>query len=112
MEPLQLLKGMNGGLAAFGKESPKVMAAFNRMDGAAYAAGQLTTKHKELIALGIAVATVCSYCISFHVQRCIEAGATREEILEAAGVGVAFGGSPALAHVGAVLMPALDEFDE
>jgi pyruvate dehydrogenase E2 component (dihydrolipoamide acetyltransferase) len=103
---------LSRGLEAVGKESPKLMAAWNRVDGAAYTEGELSRKHKELMAVAISVATRCSYCIGYHVQHCFEAGATREEIVEAANVGVAFGGSPALAYMGAVLMPALEEFED
>lgn len=112
MKALEHLGEMKRGVAAVGKEAPKFLAGFNRMDTAVYAEGELSRKHKELMAVAISVATRCSYCITYHVQHCFEAGASREEILEAAEVGVAFGGSPALAYMGAVLMPALEEFED
>ena len=82
------------------------------MDGAVYVDGAISRRHKELMAVAVSVATRCSHCVAYHVARCYDAGATREEILEAAQVGVAFGGSPAFAYMGAVLMPALDEFED
>ncbi|MFN0132875.1 MAG: carboxymuconolactone decarboxylase family protein [Phycisphaerales bacterium] len=57
--------------------------------------GALSVKHKELIALGIAVATHCEPCIYAHVEKCFKHGATAAEIMEAAGVGVVMGGGPA-----------------
>jgi len=41
----------------------------------------------------------------------LKAGATREEILEAAMVGVAFGGGPSLAYMSTTLKDALDAFE-
>jgi AhpD family alkylhydroperoxidase len=60
--------------------------------------GVLTTKQKELIALGIAVCMACDYCIAIHVKKNIEAGATKEEMAEACGVALLMGGGPALTY--------------
>jgi AhpD family alkylhydroperoxidase len=60
--------------------------------------GALSTKEKELIALGIAVCATCDYCISIHVKKCYEAGATKEEMAEALGVAILMGGGPALTY--------------
>ena len=48
--------------------------------------GALTTREKELIALGICLAVRREGCINLHVEKCLKADATREQILEAAGV--------------------------
>jgi len=45
------------------------MKGFNEVHHAATADGALSTKEKELIALGIAVAVRCSHCIVAHVER-------------------------------------------
>jgi AhpD family alkylhydroperoxidase len=58
--------------------------------------GVLSTKEKELIALGIAICATCDYCIAIHVKKCFEAGATKEEIAEACGVAILMGGGPAM----------------
>jgi AhpD family alkylhydroperoxidase len=50
--------------------------------------GALKRKEKELVVLGIAVAQCCESCIAVHVQRCLDAGNTAREILEAATVAV------------------------
>jgi AhpD family alkylhydroperoxidase len=60
--------------------------------------GALPVKQKELIALGIAVAVHCEPCIEAHVKKCLGAGATPAEMMEAAGVGVMMGGGPAYTH--------------
>ena len=74
------------------------------------AEGALTVKQKELIAIGIAVAKQCEPCIKLHVQKCLDAGASSEGILEAAGVAVMMGGGPAYTHVPMVI-DALDELE-
>lgn len=61
--------------------------------------GALDKKQKELIALGIAVATHCKPCIYQHTQAAVQEGATPTEVLEAAGVAVLMAGGPAFAHL-------------
>ena len=62
---------------------------------AAVANGALSRAHKELIALGIGIASRCGGCITLHVQAAIAAGATSDEVLDAIGVAVLMGGGPA-----------------
>ncbi|MCJ7443241.1 MAG: carboxymuconolactone decarboxylase family protein [Methanotrichaceae archaeon] len=49
--------------------------------------GALSTKEKALIALASVVALQCDYCVEFHKEVAMSAGATKEEMLEAAAVG-------------------------
>ncbi len=65
--------------------------------------GALSTKEKELIVLGISVATHCEPCILVHMEKAITAGASKAEILEACAVAIAMGGGPAMAYVPLVL---------
>ena len=74
------------------------------------AKGALTVQQKELVAIGIAVAKQCEPCIKLHVKKCLEVGATREEILEAAGVAVMMGGGPSYTHI-PVVIDSLDELE-
>jgi AhpD family alkylhydroperoxidase len=74
------------------------------------AEGELSVKSKELVAIGIAVAKQCEPCIKLHVKKCLDAGATREEILEATGVAVMMGGGPAYTHIPMVI-ESLDELE-
>ena len=73
--------------------------------------GVLSTKQKELIALGIAIAATCDYCIAIHVKKCFEAGATKEEIAETCGVAIMMGGGPALTY-SAFAAKAIEELGE
>ena len=59
--------------------APETMAAFSGLAKAALEPKALDTKTKELIALGISVATRCDGCIAFHAQAAVKQGATRRE---------------------------------
>lgn len=72
--------------------------------------GSLGVKHKELIALAIAVATRCEPCIYAHVQKSLAHGATRQELLEATGVAVMMGGGPAYTYA-PIVVDALDALE-
>jgi len=74
------------------------------------AEGVMTVKQKELVAIGIAVAKQCEPCIKLHVQKCLVAGACKEEILEASGVAVMMSGGPAYTHIPMVI-EAIDELE-
>ena len=65
--------------------------------------GALSLKEKELIALGIGVAHCCVPCIRGHVENCLDAGATKEQILEAACVAVMMAGGPAYTYIPVVI---------
>ncbi len=65
--------------------------------------GALSVREKELIALAIGLSVRCSPCINLHVEKCLKAGATGEQILEAAGVAVMMQGGPSFTHVPEVI---------
>jgi AhpD family alkylhydroperoxidase len=111
-DPLEVMAELEKGMNKIEEECPELSAAFVHMDNAAYIEGELERKYKELIGLGIAVALRCEYCINIHVKQALHEGASREEILEAAAVGVAFGGSPAMAQVSTNVLKALESFEE
>jgi AhpD family alkylhydroperoxidase len=107
-EYYQHLQGLIGKM---GREIPEPMKGFAGLHKAAVADGALTSKVKELIALGIAISVRCDGCISYHVHDALEAGATREEIAETVGVAVLMGGGPAVVY-GSEALEALDQFTE
>lgn len=59
----------------------------------------LSVRDKELIALGIGLALRCAPCIRLHVEKCLKAGATRRQILDAAGVAVMMQGGPTYTYL-------------
>lgn len=91
------------------KESaPDIARGFGGMFQAVMKEGALSVREKELIALAIGLAVRCVPCINLHVDKCLKAGATREQILEAAGVAVMMQGGPSFTHVPEVIH-ALDQ---
>lgn len=88
-------------------EMPDVVKGFRELHQAALKAGALSVREKELMALSIGLAVRCENCIYSHVKACLAAGATREQILEAAGVAVLMQGGPSYTYLPRVL-EALD----
>lgn len=93
------------------QEIPGTMGGFSRLHKAAVAEGTLSTKNKELIALGISIAVLCDSCIAIHVHDALQAGASREEIIETIGVAVLMGGGAALMF-GCEAYEALGQFGD
>ncbi len=106
-----LLNGFMGGLKEFGKDNNSHVKSFMGLLGTAYEPGVMDTKTKELISVAIGVYNRCEYCIVYHVYKAFESGASREEIVEAAMVSVAFGGGPSMAYAVTLLKESLDEFE-
>jgi AhpD family alkylhydroperoxidase len=103
MNSLQTLAQFKGYKANMNREMPEVMKHVDGLFQVSLAEGALSLKEKELIVLGISVATHCEPCILVHMEKCLAAGATRAEILETCGVAIAMGGGPAMAYVPLVL---------
>ncbi len=85
------------------EQTPDLARSFGTFYQAIMKEGALSVREKELIALAIGLALRCTPCINLHVQGCLKAGATREQVLEAAGVAVMMQGGPAFTHVPEVL---------
>lgn len=97
-------------IGRFGAESPGTMEGFRKLHEAAATGGVMDSKTKELIALAIGVAVRCDGCIAFHTRDALQAGATREEILEAINVAILMGGGPAMVY-GVQALEALEQFE-
>ena len=92
------------------ENNKEAMGDFSEFMDSVMEENHLDLKTKELIALTNGITARCKYCIDIHTQKALEAGATREEILEAAYVAIMMGGGPAFTYV-AELKKALDEFE-
>lgn len=77
---------------------PEVAEGFGRLHEAVFSDGKLSLKQKELIAVGISTAVRCSKCLRHHIEMALNAGATKDEILEAVSVGIVMGGGPAISY--------------
>jgi len=78
------------------KMDSKVYKKFLELEEATYTEGELSTKMKELIAIGISAAVNCESCIQWHTEYALKAGATEQEILEALEVAMEIGGGKAI----------------
>lgn len=96
--------------ASLEKAMPETMKGFNQLHKAAIASGALSPMTKELIMLAIGITVRCDGCIAFHVHDALEAGASREEILETIGVAILMGGGPSAVY-GAEALSALEQFE-
>lgn len=94
--------------AALKEASPEVMGAFGDLHKTNVKDGALTVKEKELIALGIAIATRCEGCILSHMNLLIKEGVSRDEVIETINTAVMMSGGPGTVYGG----KALAYFDE
>ena len=99
------LEGLMGQLAA---EAPQVMDGFTKLHEASTEDGALDKKTKELIALAIGITVRCDGCIAYHVHDAVDAGASRQELIETIGVAVMMGGGPSVVY-GCEALQAVDQ---
>jgi AhpD family alkylhydroperoxidase len=97
-------------MTAMKGRAPEIGRAFGPFFQTLMKDGALAAKQKELIALGIGIATRCEPCIYTHVDKCLKLGWTPEEIMEAAGVAVMMGGGPVYTYA-TVVAAALEHFE-
>jgi 4-carboxymuconolactone decarboxylase len=65
---------------------------------AVFSEGELTEREKSLIALAVAHAVQCPYCIDAYTQACLEKGSNLSEMTEAVHVAAAIRGGASLVH--------------
>jgi AhpD family alkylhydroperoxidase len=107
----EMLNDFVGGLEGLAGTNPANVEAFMGLLGSAYEPGALDLKTKELMSVSIGVYNRCEYCIVYHSYKAFESGATKEEVLEAAMVAVAFGGGPSMAYSVTLLKACIEEFE-
>ena len=81
-----------------GRGNPALWEKFMAYYGAVFADGALTAREKALIALGVAHAVQCPYCIDAYTQACLEKGSNVGEMTEAVHVACAIRGGSSLVH--------------
>jgi AhpD family alkylhydroperoxidase len=90
-----------------GEAMGDLLKGFAALHHSAMKPGALTALEKELMAIAIGLSVRCENCIYAHVAAATHAGATREQILEAAGVAVLMQGGPTYTYLPRVI-EALD----
>jgi AhpD family alkylhydroperoxidase len=78
--------------------APAQAEAFKNFSQSVFAAGALSTKTKQLIAVAAAHVTQCPYCIRGHTAAAMDQGASPEEIMEAIWVAAEMRAGGAFAH--------------
>jgi alkylhydroperoxidase/carboxymuconolactone decarboxylase family protein len=85
--------------AEVGKFAPKHMEQFFQYyNGVVGQDGALTRREKALIALAVATAKQCPYCIDAFTTTCLETGSNPEQMTEALHVAAAMEAGMALVH--------------
>ncbi|GAB6034298.1 carboxymuconolactone decarboxylase family protein [Galenea microaerophila] len=98
-ESQQKLLEINELITNLKKELPDEINAFMHFAQQTEKAGAIQTKDKALINVALAVSAQCEWCITLHVKNAIDAGATEQEVLEAAMQAVLMHGGPALMYI-------------
>lgn len=75
-----------------------IFKAFVDFDTKSLKENLLSVKEKELIAVAVAHATGCPYCIDIHTKGAKKAGVTKEELAESISVATALKAGSAIAH--------------
>ena len=81
-----------------GQHAPELAQKFFEYYNAVFKDGALTEREKALIALAVAHAVQCPYCIDAYTQTCLEKGSNPEEMTEAVHVATAIRGGASLVH--------------
>lgn len=77
---------------------PETEAAFQAFSRKVFDDGALSAKTKQIIAVAVAHATQCPYCIKGHTKAALRHGATDEELMEAIWVATEMRAGAAYAH--------------
>ncbi len=84
--------------ATIGDARPELAEKFFEYYGAVMGPGALSTREKCLIALAVAHAVQCPYCIDAYSHNALEAGADVDQMTEAVHVATAIRGGASLVH--------------
>jgi AhpD family alkylhydroperoxidase len=84
---------------------------FFALDNKAYIDGALPAKIKELMGLVGSMVLRCNDCIFYHIDRSIEEGASKDELMESFNIALIIGGSIVIPHL-RYAFQAMDEIFE
>jgi AhpD family alkylhydroperoxidase len=88
--------------------APAEFKGFVELDKIVGRDGAIPRKYRELMALAVACTTQCPYCLDVHTTNAKRAGATREEVAEAAFIAAALRAGAAVTH-GALALKLFDK---
>jgi len=81
-----------------GNDAPELWQKFLSYYGAVFEEGALSKREKALIALAVASAVQCPYCIDAYTKSSLENGSDKEQMTEAIHVASAIRGGASLIH--------------
>ncbi len=84
--------------SSIGEYAPELAKKFFDWYGAVFADGALSEREKALIALAVAHAVQCPYCIEAYSDSALQKGADMEQVTEAIHVASAIRGGASLVH--------------
>lgn len=109
--PNQIYSRFKKGMSGLMDSAPDMVMGFSALtEGVFFDDGELSQLNKELIAVAVSVYMKCEYCITAHIYKALEAGATPAQVLEAAGVAVFFGGGAAMAYTATLVQECIEAF--
>lgn len=76
-----------------------VTKRFFQLDTKTYEAGALDAKTKELLGLVASMVLRCDDCIAYHIDQCVHAGASDDELWETFDIALIVGGSIVIPHI-------------
>ena len=97
-------------LAGMQKNAENVFAGYLNFTKQIGQYGPIDHKMQELILLACALMSQCEMCISLHIQGAASLGASKEEVIHAAMLAIAMGGSPKMMYMRNVFEEVEDLF--
>lgn len=76
-----------------------VTKRFFSLDDQTYRDGALPAKTKELMGLVASMVLRCDDCVAYHIDQCVKAGCSDQELWEAFDVALIVGGSIVIPHL-------------
>lgn len=77
----------------------RVIKRMFSLDTLTYAEGALDFKSKELMGLVASLVLRCDDCVTYHIGKAVEVGASRDEVIETMSIGLTVGGTIVVPHM-------------
>ena len=106
----EILRELESGFQAYTKAYPKRGQFMSSLHDTCVVPGPLDKKTVHLIAVALGICRMCEYCIATHTKEAFEAGATREELTEAAFVAILMSGGPAVTYSATLFLDSINAF--
>lgn len=77
----------------------KIIKRIFNLDTNAYSSGALDVKTKELLGLVASAVLRCDDCVKYHLEKCRDEGASKEEVMETLSIATLVGGTIVVPHL-------------